>query len=67
MRSTMPRFHRYVVEIVRQRSFDLLERLGAEILDTVLADERARAAEVSISKPGLLDGATATVTLRRTR
>jgi len=59
--------HRRVVEIVEQRSFDLLERLGAEILDGAFEDERVRAAEVSIGKPGLLDGATATVTLRRSR
>jgi dihydroneopterin aldolase len=45
----------------------LLERLGAEILDVAFADERVRAAEVSIGKPELLDGATATVTVRRTR
>ena len=59
--------HRRVVELVQQRSFDLLERLGAALLDAVFEDERVRAAEVSIGKPQLLDGATATVTLRRTR
>ena len=60
--------HRRVVEIVQQRSFDLLERLGAAILEVAFAaDERVVAAEVSIGKPELLDGATATVTLRRSR
>ena len=59
--------HRRVVEIVQQRTFDLLERLGAEVIDVVFADERVRAAEVSIGKPGRVDGATATVTLRRSR
>lgn len=59
--------HRRVVEIVEQRSFDLLERLGGEMLDAMFEDERVRAAEVSIGKPGLLRGATATVTLRRSR
>ena len=59
--------HRRVVEVVQQRSFDLLERLGAELLDVVFEDERVRAAEVSIAKPDLLDGATATVTVRRSR
>lgn len=59
--------YRRVVEIVEQRSFDLLERLGAEILAVALEDERVRGAEVSIGKPGLLGGATATVTLRRSR
>ncbi len=59
--------HRRVVAIVQQRSFDLLERLGAEILDAAFEDDRVRAAEVSIGKPELLDGATATVTVRRAR
>lgn len=59
--------HRRVVQIVEQRSFDLLERLGAEILEVAFADARVAAAEVAIGKPGLLDGATATVTLRRSR
>jgi dihydroneopterin aldolase len=59
--------HRRVVEIVQQRSYDLLERLGAEIVDVVFEDERVRAAEVSIGKPELLGGATATVTVRRSR
>ena len=59
--------HRRVVEIVEQCSFDLLERLGAEILDAAFEDAQIRAAEVTIGKPGLLDGATASVTLRRSR
>ncbi len=59
--------HRRVVAIVQGPSFDLVERLGAEILDAVFEDERVRSADVSIGKPGLLDGATATVTLRRSR
>jgi dihydroneopterin aldolase len=59
--------HRRVVAIVQHRSFDLLERLGAEIVDVAFEDERVRAAEVSIGKPELLDGATATVTVRRSR
>jgi dihydroneopterin aldolase len=59
--------HRRVVEIVEQRSFDLLERLGAEILDAALSDGRVREAQVTIGKPGILDGATASVTLRRSR
>lgn len=59
--------HRRVVEVVEQRSFDLLERLGAAIVEVVFDDARVVAAEVSVAKPGLLDGATATVTLRRSR
>ena len=59
--------HQRVVAIVEQQSFDLLERLGAAIIDAVFEDARVLGAEVSIGKPGLLDGATATVTLRRSR
>ncbi len=59
--------HRRVVDVVAQRSFDLLERLGGAIIDVAFADQRVATAEVSIGKPGLLDGATATVTLRRSR
>jgi 7,8-dihydroneopterin aldolase/epimerase/oxygenase len=59
--------HRRVVTLVEGRSFALLERLAAEIVRAVLEDERVRGAEVSIGKPGRLEGATATVTLRRAR
>ena len=59
--------HRRVVAVVEQRSFDLLERLGAAIIEVAFDDARVVAAEVSVAKPGLLDGATASVTLRRSR
>lgn len=59
--------HRRVVDVVQQRSFDLLERLGAAIVDVCFGDARVVAVEVSIAKPELLDGATASVTLRRSR
>ncbi|HEY0614261.1 MAG TPA: dihydroneopterin aldolase [Candidatus Elarobacter sp.] len=59
--------HRRVVEIVEQRSFDLIERLGEEIMREVFADARVRGAEITIAKPKRLDGATASVTLRRAR
>jgi 7,8-dihydroneopterin aldolase/epimerase/oxygenase len=59
--------HRRVVEVVEQRSFDLIERLGAEIIRVLLEDERVQSAEVTIGKPGRLGGATARVTLRRAR
>ena len=61
------RIHRRVVEVVELGSFDLLERLGAAIVEVAFEDARVTAAEVSVAKPGLLDGATATVTLRRSR
>jgi 7,8-dihydroneopterin aldolase/epimerase/oxygenase len=59
--------HETIVCIVRDRSFALLERLAAEILNAVFADERIARASVSIAKPNLLDGATPRVTLLRQR
>ena len=59
--------HRRVAEVVETRSFDLLERLCAEIVHVAFEDERVREVEVSVGKPGRLNGATATVTLRRAR
>ena len=59
--------HRRVVDLVEHRSFDLLERLAGEIAGAALEDERVRGVEVTIGKPGRLDGATASVTLRRAR
>src|SRR5579864_4756501 len=54
--------HATVVRIVQERSFVLLERLAAEILDAIFVDERIRNASVSLAKPQLLDGATPRVT-----
>ena len=59
--------HATIVRIVRERSFALLERLAAEILDAIFVDERIRSASISLAKPQLLDGATPRVTLRRER
>jgi dihydroneopterin aldolase len=58
--------HRTIVALVRGRSYDLLERLGEDILDAIFADTRIVEAVVSIGKPNLLAGATPVVTLRRT-
>ena len=59
--------HRQIVEIVQTRSYALLERLAAAILDEVATDERIRKADISIAKPGILDGATPSVRLVRER
>ncbi|HEY5349559.1 MAG TPA: dihydroneopterin aldolase [Candidatus Lustribacter sp.] len=56
-----------IMTIVEQRSYALLERLGCEMLDAIMADGRVVRAEVTIAKPGLLDGATPSVTLVRER
>lgn len=57
--------HALIVEIVTSRSFALLERLAAEIVQTIFDDKRIARAEVTIAKPGILDGATPSVTLVR--
>lgn len=59
--------HARVIEVVTQTSFALLERLGEELLRMLMADPRVCAARVSLSKPGFLDGATPTISLRAGR
>jgi len=56
--------YEFVVAIVRDRSFVLLERLADEIVRAILADRRVGAAAVTISKADLLSGATPSVTVR---
>lgn len=51
--------------IVESTSFRLIERLAAEIARAILEDPRIAHAEITIAKPGVLQGATPSVTLRR--
>jgi 7,8-dihydroneopterin aldolase/epimerase/oxygenase len=57
--------HARIVTAVESTSYALLERLASDVLDAVFTDHRVARAEVSIGKPGLLDGATPAVTLVR--
>jgi dihydroneopterin aldolase len=57
--------HETVVRIIQQQSYDLLERLAAEVLDALFSDKRIVTAQVRIAKPQRLSGATPAVTLRR--
>lgn len=57
--------HAKLVRIVATTSFALLERLAAALVDAIFTDHRVREAEVTISKPEILDGATPSVTLVR--
>ena len=59
--------HRRLVAIVAETSFALLERLAAAAIDAVFEDPRVLSAEVTVAKPGILDGATPAVTLSRRR
>lgn len=51
--------------IIESTSFRLIERLAAEIAHAILEDSRIAHAEITIAKPGVLEGATPSVTLRR--
>lgn len=57
--------HKRVVTIVEATSYALLERLAGEIVNAVFTDARVAHAEATVGKPGLLDGATASVTIAR--
>jgi 7,8-dihydroneopterin aldolase/epimerase/oxygenase len=58
---------RRVRTVVEATSFALLEALAAAVLDAVFEDRRIVAAEVTIAKPQILEGATPSVTLSRRR
>ncbi len=57
--------HERLVRVVATTSYALLERLASDLLDEVFADRRVVRAEVTLSKPGILGGATPSVTLER--
>jgi dihydroneopterin aldolase len=57
--------HARILMAVETTSYALLERLANDVLDAVFSDHRVARAEVTIAKPGLLDGATPAVTLVR--
>lgn len=57
---------RLLVAIVATTSYALIERLAADLIAAVFADRRVSRAEVTVAKPGILGGATPSVTLART-
>jgi dihydroneopterin aldolase len=59
--------HAHVVRVVATERYRLLERLGESILTAVMSDKKIVMAGVTIAKPGLLDGATPSVTLSKMR
>lgn len=59
--------HTAVRRIVTTTSYDLLERLGQDILDAIFADGRVHSACIRIGKPRLMAGTTPVVTLRQSR
>lgn len=54
-----------IASIIESTSFRLIERLAAEIARAILEDRRIAHAEITVAKPGVLEGATPSVTLRR--
>jgi dihydroneopterin aldolase len=59
--------HAQIVRIVATERYRLLERLGESIVAALMDDDRVAMADVTIAKPGLLDGATPSVTLSKMR
>ena len=59
--------HGVVIDIVENHSYALLEKLASVILNAILCDERIARAQVTVAKPLLLDGATPSVTMARSR
>jgi dihydroneopterin aldolase len=54
-----------LIVVVATTSYALLERLAGDLLDELFADRRVVRAQVTVGKPGILDGATPSVTLDR--
>lgn len=54
-----------LVRVVATTSYSLLERLAADLIEAVFDDRRVLRAEVRLSKPRILEGATPSVTMRR--
>lgn len=59
------RLYRRIVDVVRERSHVLLERVAADVIEALFEDARVARASVTVAKPELLDGATPSVTLVR--
>lgn len=59
--------HARIAAIVEEESYALIERLAGAIVEEVFRDARVAAARVEVAKPRLLDGATPSVRLSRTR
>lgn len=59
--------HRTIVEAVGGAQFGLIERLAQEIARQILHERRVLAVTIAIAKPGILAGATPSVTITRRR
>ena len=60
--------HATIVGLVSERSYDLIERLGADLLDAILADPRVQRARVHCERPkSCVAGATPAVVVHAAR
>lgn len=59
--------HRTVIDTVASAEFGLIERLAQEIARQIMHDRRVSAVTITIAKPGILAGATPSVTITRRR
>jgi dihydroneopterin aldolase len=59
------RIHKKLVGVVAHTSYALIERLAGELLNSLFEDPRIARAELTVAKPGILDGATPSVTIAR--
>jgi dihydroneopterin aldolase/2-amino-4-hydroxy-6-hydroxymethyldihydropteridine diphosphokinase len=61
------RLHERLIDVVAGTSYALIERLAEELVSAALDDPRVFRAEVTVAKPGILAGATPSVTIARVR
>jgi dihydroneopterin aldolase len=59
--------HRTVIDTVAGTEFGLIERLAQEIARQIMHDRRVISVTITIAKPGILAGATPSVTITRRR
>ena len=59
------RVNKLVRRIIAETSYNLMERIAADIVLAIFADRRIHSVQVAIAKPNILDGCTPEVVLRR--
>jgi dihydroneopterin aldolase len=59
------RVNKLVMRIITETSYNLLERIAADIVHAIFEDRRIRSVQVAIAKPNILAGCTPEVVLRR--
>ncbi len=57
--------NKLVRRIIEETSYNLMERIAADIVHAIFEDRRIRSVQVAIAKPNILAGCTPEVVLRR--